>query len=451
MSPALEDDLRAALRAYTAEVDAPDLTGAVRRGAARRRLHRRLTLVAAPILTVAVVAAAVALVPRLTYSPPDYGAGVAGLSAADRDLLTRPTGGDLAGDTAYLAAVEKAWARSHGSSGNADRGIFDHMLGSPHVVWAGPTAAGRAAVVVQLADLRHHDNVQLEKEGPALLWGFAGPGRDGAPKIVADGYPVPGAPDTEAAWIDPGRTVVVALDRGNTAEEVSWGLTFTRDQKVARRWLPVRWDDGAAVLPAPAGTRPEQARLRFRGGDADVGNASDNPYPDGSQADLRQQWQAGDNWGLFPVGTDPAKAWAGTLPDGYGAQHVFEGDLAGWYPTNWPDVQLTGTSLWYAAGTTPDGRRLVAGELMLDTYPPRVYAALRGPGRAVRIVSGPTYQDQAVPIRLELPDGQGRLVAAKGKTFAWTEDGVARTARDAALIPAGVTDATADGTPIPPD
>ena len=51
------------------------------------------------------------------------------------------------------------------------------------------------------------------------------------------------------------------------------------------------------------------------------------------------------------------------------------------------------------------------------------------------IVSGPTYRDQAVPIRLELPDGQGWLVAAKGKTFAWTEDGVARTARDAALIP----------------
>ncbi|HEY6748958.1 MAG TPA: hypothetical protein VI357_24975 [Mycobacteriales bacterium] len=452
MSPALEDDLRAALRAYTAEVDAPDLTATVRRGAARRRRRRRLTLAAAPVLTVAVVAAAVLLVPRWTYSPQDLAAATASLPAADRDLLTRPTGGDLADDSGYLAAVEKAWARSHRSSANSDRGIFDHLLGSPHVVWAGRTPAGPAAVVVQLSDLRKHENVELTREGVAVLWGFAGPGRDGAPRVVADGYPVPGAPDLEGAFIDPGRRVVLVIDKGNAGEEVSWGLSFSRTEKVARRWTPVRWDDGAAVLTAPAGSRPAQARLRFRGGDAEVGNTSDDPRADDlNYGDPRQQWQVADNWALFPVGTDPARAWNGTLPDGYGAQHAWEADLAGWYPTRWPDVQQTGTSLWYAAGTTADGRRLVAGELMLDNYPPRVYAALRGPGTRPAIVSGPTYPGQAVPIRLELPDAQGRLVAAKGKTFAWTEDGVARTARDAALIPDGVTDATADGTPIPPD
>ena len=45
---------------------------------------------------------------------------------------------------------------------------------------------------------------------------------------------------------------------------------------------------------------------------------------------------------------------------------------------------MIGNSLWYAAGTTPDGRRLVAGELMLDRLPARVYAALRGTGQADR-------------------------------------------------------------------
>lgn len=449
MSPALEDDLRDALLAYTADVDAPDLTGAVRRGAARRRRQRRLTLVAAPILTVAVVAAAVTVVPRLTYSPQDLAAATSSLPAADRDLITRATGGDLAADTAYVDAVEKAWARSHRSSDNEDRGIFDHMLGSPHVVWAGTTAAGRAAVVVQLADLRKHDNVQLTREGVAVLWGFVGPGKDGAPTVVADGYPVPGAPDLEGAFVDPGRTVVVAIDKGNTGEEVSWGLSFSRTEKVTRRWVPVRWDDGAAVLTAPAGTQPAQARLRFRGGDAEVGNTSDDPAADDlNYVDPRQQWQLPDNLPAFPVGADPARAW-GSLPDGYGAEQVFTDDLTGWYPTNWPDVRQVGRSLWYATGTTADGRRLVAGELAIDNYPSRVVAALRAPGKPVRIVSGPTYRDQAVPIRLDLPDEQGRLVAAKGRTFAWTEGGVRRTARDAALIPAGSTDVTADGTPVP--
>ncbi len=450
MSPALEEDLRAALRAYTAEVSSPDLTGAVRRGAARRRLRRRLTLVAAPVVTVAVLATAVVLVPLLTYSAPDTATATTSLSAADRDLLTRPTGGDLAADSGYLAAVAQAWTRSHGASINEDRGIFNHMIGAPHVVWAGTTEVGRAAVVVQMSDLRDHDNVQLTREGVAVLWGFVGPGRDGAPKVVADGYPVPGAPDLEGAWIDPGRTVVLLIDRGNDGEEVSWGLTYARDQKVARRWLPVRWDDGAAVLTAPAGTVPTQARLRFRNGNAEIGNTADDPYPTGlGQVDNRQQWQVPDNWATFPVGADPAQAWAGTLPDGYGAEKVFEGDLTGWYPTNWPDVQQVGNSLWYVVGSTPDGRRLVAGELALDQDQPRVYASVRGPGSAARIVSGPTYPGQPVPIRLELPDGQGRLVAAKGKTFAWVEGGVPHTARDAALLPAGATDATADGTPIP--
>ncbi|HST64635.1 MAG TPA: hypothetical protein VLM05_05555 [Mycobacteriales bacterium] len=450
MSPALEEDLRDALRAYAADVSAPDLTGAVQQGAARRRRRHRIALVAAPVLTVAVVATAVTMVPRWTYEPQDLAAATASLSAADRDLLTRPTGGDLAADTAFVAEAAKAWARSHRSSDNADRGIFDHLLGSPHVVWAGNTPAGRAAVVVQLSDLREHDNVQLTREGVAVLWGFAGPGAGGRPVVVADGYPVPGAPDLEGAFIDPGRTVVLAIDKGNAGEEVSWGLSFSRTEKVSRRWSPVRWDDGAAVLTAPAGTRPAEARLRFRGGDAEIGNTTDDPAADAQDpGDSRQQWQVPDNWAVFPVGIDPAAAWRGPLPDGYGVQHVFDGDLAGWYPTTWPDVQQSASSLWYAAGTTPDGSRLVAGEVLLDRYPPRVYAALRIPGKAARIVSGPTYRDQAVPIRLELPDGQGRLVAAKGKTFAWTEGGVARTARDAALIPAGTTAVTADGTPVP--
>jgi hypothetical protein len=84
----------------------------------------------------------------------------------------------------------------------------------------------------------------------------------------------------------------------------------------------------------------------------------------------------------------------------------------------------------------------------LDRDPSRVYAVLRAPGGTERVVAGPTYPDRAVPVDLVLPDRQGRLVAAKGKTFSWTEGGTARSARDAALVPVGAADLRVDGTPV---
>ena len=64
-------------------------------------------------------------------------------------------------------------------------------------------------------------------------------------------------------------------------------------------------------------------------------------------------------------------------------------------------------------------------------------------------MGGPTYPGQAVPIRLPLPDGQGTLVAAEGKTFSWVEGSTGRSAEDAALILVGAADVRADGQPVP--
>jgi hypothetical protein len=435
----LEDELRGALRAYRAALPAPpDLAGPAARGGTRRQWRRRAALVAVP----AVLVAAVVVAPRWAYSPPDYTSAAASLPAAEQALLTGRTGGDLAGDPAYLAAAARAWTDQHDRSDNADRGIFDHLLGRPTVTWAGTTPAGPAAVVVQLADLREHENVQLTRAGVALLWGFVGPGPGGGPTLVSTAYPVPGAPDVEAAWIGADRRTLVVVDRGNTGEQVSWGLEYDGAAgSVRRSWRPVRFDDGAAVLTAPAGTNPAGTVVKFRGDAAEIGNQG--PAPE--EVDPRLRWRgSGDGWLTLPVGPDPAAAWGGRLPDGDAAEGALYADLGDRLLSSYPDVTTVAHSPWYAVGRTPDGRRLVAGETWFAPDPSHVYAALRGPA-GVEAVSAAVHADRPVPVDLTLPDGQGRLVAAYGKTFTWSGGG---TARDAALVPAGATDLRVDGTPV---
>jgi hypothetical protein len=449
MSPTLDEDLRAGLRAYTADVTAaPDLAATVARSAGGRRSGRRIALVAAPVAVVAVVAAAV-LVAYASRPAPQPAA--TSLTAAERALLAGPTRGDLAGNHAYLAAVVAAWERSHRSSQNADRGIFDHLLGRPTVVWAGSTPVGRAAYVVQAADLRNHGNVQLDHEGPAVLWGFVGPDRQGNPTVVSDGYPVPGSPDEDAAFLGADRSVLLVVGR-ETPVEVSWGATYTADGDADRNWRPVTFTDGVAVLTRPAAVRPQAASLRI-GPDHGVswpGNPEDPPA-DGvyRQPDNRLQWASADGRRpVFGVGDRPAAAWpGGRLPDAGLAEVGLDGATI----TRLDDVTSTsgslGYSLWFAAGRTPDGRRLLAGEISIDDDPARVYAVV-GLGPNAVVSAAPVRTGAAVPVLLSLPDGQGELVAAKGKTFTWTEHGTTRTASNAALVPAGSSDLRADGVPV---
>jgi hypothetical protein len=454
MSPTLEDDLRSALRACIVDVTArPDLAATVLRGGARRRTGRRVALVSAPVAVVAVVAAVAAAVLVTGAGGPAPRPTLAALTATERAVLARPTGGDLAGDPAYRADVVDAWEGSHRSSPNADRGIFDHPAGDPVVSWAGTTPAGRAAVVVQVFDLREHENVQLDRAGPALLWGFVGPGKDGRPVVVADGYPVPGAPSVEAALVGADRTVLLVADRGRPAQ-VSWGLTYTADAQARRSWQDVRFAGGAAAVPVPPRTSPSAIALRVTGGMAEIANADrDRLGPDGrtilGPPDNRLPWvPAGTASPVWAVGPQPYAAWGGR-PDGGTAEDALNAGLAGRLPETWPDVGWSLLSRWFVVGTTPDGSRVVAGERQLNGDPSRAYAVLRAAGGATRAVAAPIDRTAAVPVRLRLPGGQGWLVAAKGRMFTWTEDGTPRSARNAALVPVGASDLQADGAPIP--
>ena len=482
-----DTEIREALLARTADLTLPpDLLTGARRAGRRRRQRGRVLLATAPVAVVAVVVAGLFAAQQLAYSPPGAGEVASALSPAERTALSRPTAGDLGDDDAYLAAVTAAWRANLSTSVNADRGIFEHPVGEPKVVWAGGTEAGNAAIVgagggaaprppppprggggaaraPRGAPARRageagptaagaaagarpgpHGRTQLEREGPALLWGFAGPGADGAPRVVADGYPVPGAPDTEAALIGADRQVLLAWDRGHRAE-VSWGpVTYRADGSVSRTWAPLRFTDGVALADRPAGTNPLMVRLRVPADTAEVGNLSDDPY---AQPELATTllWTDLDGEPVWRVGADPAAAWPGGLPVAQEAYGELEKGLQGKVPTYWPDVRVTVTGRWWVAGTLPDGRRLMAGELALDADPARVWVVLgTGPDRQVLSRWSGRATDP-VPVMVELPGGQGWLVAAAGQQLSWrTGDGPWTAAgRDAALLPATATEVRA--------
>lgn len=108
-----------------------------------------------------------------------------------------------------------------------------------------------------------------------------------------------------------------------------------------------------------------------------------------------------------------------------------------------------GDDFWYAYGATPDGRRLVATDLAAIGDQTRAYVALVGAdGRSTVVDGGPVTAADRVPVRVRLPDGQGRLLAALGRTFTWTAGGRVASSPDAALVPVGATDVRADGVPV---
>jgi hypothetical protein len=451
MSTDLEDTLRAALAESTADIVArPGLLDDVRRGGRRRQWGTRGVAVVAGAVAVAAVSTGGTVVVR-ELSGPATPTQAASLSAVDRTLLARPTGGDLADDRAYLSAVVQAWQRSHAGSPNADRGIFDHLLGQPQVVWAGHTPAGPAAIVVQAADLRRHENIQLDREGPALLTGFVG-ASDGEPQVVADTYPAPGAPQLEAAFIGADRNVLLVLDRDRPVE-LSFGRIYRDDGYVTRQWREVRFDDGAAVVPVPARTDPRAVALRPHGsGFIDIGNRL-SPEPAAAaatnQEDPRLQWRAewesgeGARVGLWLPGVGPAEdrsKWGEPLDAG-SIQERFEHGLASRVPQLFPETDGVLNSLWYVWGSTLDGSYVVVGEKCLDPDPCRVYGVLRSPSGEFDVAARWTDVDGPLPVAVPLPRGQGWVVARKDARLRWASaDGAwHEVGMGTALIPDAAT------------
>ena len=422
-------DLQHRMTTSVETVNAPsDLVDRVRQAGARRLRRRRFTAAAAVALSAVVVAgvATTGLNPLIPRSDN----GVAATAPATDDtygsLLSRPTGGDLAGYRAYLDEALAVWDKSHQKSQNRSRGVFDDLRGKAKVAWAGNTPAGRAAIVVQQSYLRQHDDLQLNREGLYTLIGFIGDGADSHPTLVADGYPQPKSGLLAGFVTGLRQQALIVLDTG---QSVGWspGRRYAADGSSRRTYAPLKFTDGVSVMAVPPGTDLGAIRIsqlpvpEFSGL-----SVAGIPWPDENAEDPRL-WPAPASW---PLGTgaevmrkSAAGLFSGTL------HKVADRHRNGAYD-----------SLWHAYGKTADGSQLVIGELALDTDPTRLYAVLKNSAGTIKVVPGGEPDKAAVlPVALHLPDGQGWAVARKGAQLRYRVDGGAwsRPRANAVLVPEG--------------
>jgi hypothetical protein len=401
-------DLTRIMTEETIELTAPPtLLQDARRGGRKRQQRRRA------LLSVTAVLALLAT-----------GYGVTALRS--EPTLTRYSGllfdgrthGDLAGDSAYLAAVVDAWTHSHGTSGNASRGIFDDLRGTPRVLWAGTTPAGRAAVVAQDAYLHHHGDIQLDHEGRYQLLGFVGPGADGEPRVVGDTYPSPDGLRETAWFVDPARSVVAAV-AADGPPGLSSGWTYGPDGTADRNYAPMNDADGVGIATVPAGARPAVALLPYRRfTDAMVILGGPERKTDAS----RLPWT-----GTTRLGGAAAPSSASGFPL---LSRLLNARRRG------AAFEVRGGS-WSVVANS-GGHTVVVGEIGLDNDPTRVFAVVDG-----RIVIDGGFVDQTarLPVQVRLPDQLGTVVVRYGADLAYrgAKGLLVDAGRDAALVPAAVT------------
>ncbi|MEU4190260.1 hypothetical protein AB0E69_00020 [Kribbella sp. NPDC026611] len=427
-----ETELKQRMTAGVAEVEASDdLLDRVRAGGARRVRRRQFIGVTAAAFAVVVGGGAAIAVPAALEhrGEPPVGAKP-GADDPYASLMIGPAKGDLAHDKTYLGQVLQAWRSSHRKSVNADRGIFDHMQGDAQVAWAGNTPGGRAAIVVENADLRVHSNVQLYREGIATLIGYVGDSTDGKPVVVGDDYPVPGASQSIGFVVEKSGTKALVVMNLN-GQKLGWsaGRSYLADGSVKRIYLPLTFRDRIAVVTLPPGQDLSKLRLSVLPGtefsELSIVNGDANRP---SEIGGTRLW--GDDVAAWPM-TDGADKLRARANDEFNNAVAAVSD---------PNAYGVAMSLWTGYGVTANGTAVYLGEQALDADPTHVYAVLKPRTGNVRIAHGGVPDKDAVlPVQVKLPDGQGWAVAQKDAQLSYRLDGGAWSpARsNALLVPAG--------------
>jgi hypothetical protein len=160
-----ETQLKQRLSAGVEDIDAPsDLIERARLGGARRLRRRRFTAVATGSLVVTAIAGVIIGVPAVrdradqapVATPTTPWVDPITPNPYDRyaALMKKDTGGDLAGDGAYLAQVLATWHDTQRKERGqvidpVARDVWAALRGEPRIYWAGNTPAGRVALLVQ--------------------------------------------------------------------------------------------------------------------------------------------------------------------------------------------------------------------------------------------------------------------------------------------------------------
>ncbi|MGW6283063.1 hypothetical protein [Kribbella sp. NPDC055071] len=433
-----DTELKHRLSAEVDDIEAPaDLLDRARAGGARRLRRRRfLALSAAAAAVVVVGGVAVsgqAVLDHLSDSP------VAGTPAPGDPyafLMNGTTGGDLAGDEIYLNEVLKTWRTSHRKSINFSRGIFDHMQGNAKVAWAGNTPGGRAAIVVEYADLRNHTDVQLDHEGVATLIGFVGDGKNGKPTVIGDGYPVPGSSLAAGFVVEKaGTKALVAIDMNGRKIGWSTGRTYEADGSVQRKFSALSFRDHVSVVTLAADQQLGALRLTRLPSpagfsDLSIVNGDVNAAPPSTEG--RRLWEDVPDFQLWPMtnGANSLKAKAAARFDqavsAVSDQNAFS----------------VSNSMWTGYGVTANGTAVYIGEQQLELDPTHIYAVLQPKTGKAKIVSGGVPDgDDILPVSIKLPDNQGWAIARYQAKLSYRIDGGAwsQERSDALLVPAGTT------------
>jgi hypothetical protein len=346
-------------------------------------------------------------------------------------LMGRGTHGDLASDTGYRDAVLTLWDRQ---VKHFSRGIGRDLRGDPEVIWAGNTPVGPAAVVVQRAYLKEHEDlnpVGLDRNSTVI--GFIGVDGAGQPHVVHYDYWQPDHLNTpgDAAWyVDPAQSVLVVRDIG---APVGWGSTwqYRADGHRVLELQKLTFQDGAAIVRFPADvdrTKVRLSRMPYGGSAASALWITHAPEPADHYLTDRQL-----NWpDLHLAGTGRSRA--------DNPKQVFDSALS----SRTDGVSLSaGNPNWLATGQLANGSEILVGDVALDNDPSHSYAVVIAPNRSETVAHGGAVDPQAtLPIIIRLPDNAGWAVARARAALSWrTGSGPWHNAgTSAALVPTAATD-----------
>lgn len=425
-------ELSELLHAATDGLEPPaDFARHVLAGGRRRRLRRRLTAVASAVAAVAVAAAGTAV---LNHEPE--------VSAAEK-LLNTPTKGALAGNRAFLNDVVRAWEDGLPIAQEARFRYYDDLRGDPHIVWAGDTPVGRAAVVVQQTYV--HRDYWVHDDGMRIAKGLVAiDPADGRLKLVATLSPNAGTDAVSYFMFGPMDRTLLIVDEGQP-------LYYSTNSQDA--------EAGEIQLGGPF--KPEWKRVRATDGAAVVQIAI---HPGAGQVQHIVAYQGDHPPTVVDFTTESIRNYQSTGPH---LEHVlpdphYRLPLPNFFP--WKDRWTLGTPVsgvdadelvfnarprgtWQITAWVPD-RVVVLQETMVikesserDSKGSVLSVMTRGTGQndanAEVFDVGLVDHDAVLPIKYRLPDGAGWVVARKGEPLSYrTQGGQWQDAgTDAALLP----------------